>query len=232
MQVNLHQGQPVLAAGVPLEQAAAAMILVHGRGASADDILMLADEFEIQGFAYLAPQAANNTWYPYRFIAPIAQNEPWFSSAMQVVGDLLARVAAAGIPAQRTIVLGFSQGACLALEYVARNPQRYGGVAGLSGALIEHGDQPHDYDGSLAGTPIFLGSSDVDPHIPAGRIERSAALLRGLGADVTLRLYPGLGHTVNRDEIAAVQVMMRAIIQDEDRGSLEDESWRTIDGRR
>lgn len=205
-----HAGQPVLARGAPLAQARAAMVLLHGRGASAGDILTIADELEAPDVAFLAPQAAGYTWYPNRFIEPVARNEPWLSSALGLVGGLMARVAEAGIPAERTLVLGFSQGACLTLEYVARNPRRYGGVAGLSGALIENGDAPRSYEGSLAGTPVFLGCSDVDPHIPEGRVERSAALLRDLEADVTVRLYPGLGHTVNRDELDAVQALLDA----------------------
>lgn len=208
---TLHQNQPVLASGTPLEQARAAMVLLHGRGASAADILTLAAEFDAPGWAFLAPQAANSTWYPNRFTAPLAQNEPWFSSAIGVLDELLARIAAAGIPAERTVLLGFSQGACLALEYAARHPQRYGGVAALSGALIENGDQPRAYTGSLRDTPLFLGCSDVDPHIPAGRVERSAATLRDLGAAVTLRLYTGMGHSVNADEIAAVQTMIEML---------------------
>lgn len=207
---NPHYGQPVLATGAPLAQARAAMVMVHGRGASAEDILSLAAEFGAADVAYLAPQAANSTWYPNRFTAPLAQNEPWFSSAIATLDRLLEHVAAA-IPAERTILLGFSQGACLTLEYAARHPQRYGGVVALSGALIENGDQPRAYDGSLNGTPVFLGCSDVDPHIPAGRVERSADLLRGLGAEVTLKIYPGMGHTVNRDEIAHVQAMIAAL---------------------
>jgi predicted esterase len=208
---NPHYGQPVLATGAPLEQARAAMVLVHGRGASAEDILSLALEFGAEDVAYLAPQAANSTWYPNRFIVPLAQNEPWFSSAIATLDLLLEHIAAGGIPAERTILLGFSQGACLALEYAARHPQRYGGVVALSGALIENGDQPRTYDGSLSGTPVFLGCSDVDPHIPAGRVERSADVLRGLGAEVTLQIYPSMGHTVNRDEIAHVQALLAAL---------------------
>lgn len=208
---NPHHGQPVLATGAALEQARAAMVLVHGRGASAEDILSLAMEFGAEDVAYLAPQAANNTWYPNRFIVPLAQNEPWFSSAIATLDLLLEHTAAGGIPPERTILLGFSQGACLTLEYAARHPQRYGGVVALSGALIENGDQPRAYDGSLDGTPVFMGCSDVDPHIPAGRVERSASILRDLGAQVTLRIYPGMGHTVNGDEIARVQAMLAAL---------------------
>ncbi|HMO57279.1 MAG TPA: hypothetical protein PKC19_07985, partial [Roseiflexaceae bacterium] len=148
-----HAATPTLHAGVPLAQARVAMIMLHGRGSSADDILGLAEPLVAADVAYLAPQAAANTWYPYRFVAPVASNEPWLSSALARIDGLLAHVAAAGIPAERTILLGFSQGACLTLEYAARNPQRYGGIAGLSGALIENGDTHRSYSGSLAGTP-------------------------------------------------------------------------------
>jgi phospholipase/carboxylesterase len=208
-----HNGQPVLNSGVALAEARAAMIMVHGRGADAADILGLASEFDQGQVAYLAPQAAGYAWYPQRFIAPVAVNEPHLSSALAVLGALLERVAAAGIPAERTLLLGFSQGACLALEFAARNPQRYGGVAALSGALIENGDQQRAYDGSLADTPVFLGCSDVDFHIPVERVRRSTTVLRGLGADVTERIYPGMGHTVNADEIAHVQAMLRRVLE-------------------
>lgn len=202
-----HAGQPVLHAGQPLDSAQAAMILVHGRGATAHDILTLAAEVDVGGFAYLAPQAAENTWYPLSFLAPLASNEPWLSSALDTISMVLARVAATGIPPERTVLLGFSQGACLMLEYVARHARRYGGVVGLSGGLIGPAGTPREYAGSLAGTPVFLGCSDVDPHVPAWRVEESAEVLRRLGADVTARLYPGMGHIVNDDELEA----MRAI---------------------
>jgi predicted esterase len=205
---GLHQNQPVFASGEPLERAGAAMVLVHGRGASAQDILTLAAELDQPGFAYLAPQAAGNTWYPYSFLAPIERNEPYLSSALAALEQLLAHVAAAGIPAERTILLGFSQGACLATEFAARNARRYGALVGLSGGLIGPDGTPRDYSGSLDGTPVFLGCSDVDPHIPAARVQHSAEVLRRLGGDVTARLYPGMGHTVSEDEIEFVRGLM------------------------
>nr|PZN30376.1 MAG: phospholipase [Chloroflexota bacterium] len=208
---NLHQGQPLLQRGAPLGEARAAMVLVHGRGASAADIMTLADELPHPDFAYLAPQAAGGTWYPNRFMAPIASNEPWLSSALQVLADTLASLEAAGLPPERTILLGFSQGACLATEFVARNARRYGGVVGLSGGLIGPTGTPRDYPGSLDGTPVLLGCSDVDPHIPVGRVHETAEVLRRLGAAVDERIYPGMGHTVNEDELAAVRAMMAAI---------------------
>jgi predicted esterase len=207
-----HQGRPAATAGESLDRARAAMILLHGRGATAADILALAVELARDGsgagFAFLAPQAAGNTWYANSFLAPLASNEPGLSSALAVVASLLDRLAGAGLPPERTLLLGFSQGACLALEFAARQARRYGGVAGLSGGLIGPEGTPRDYAGSLAGTPVFLGCSDADPHIPKGRVEHSAEVLRRLGGDVTMRLYPGLGHTVNADELAAVRRMM------------------------
>jgi predicted esterase len=206
-----HQGQPVLTAGEPLDKAKAAMIMVHGRGASAEDILSLTTELNQPGFTYLAPQAAGYTWYPNSFLAPIASNEPGLSSGLAVIASLLEKLAEAGIPPERTILLGFSQGACLSLEFAARNARRYGGLAGLSGGLIGPDGTPRDYPGSLDGTPVFLGCSDVDPHVPKKRVELSAEVLQRLGGNVTTRLYPRMGHTVNRDEIRQVQDIMSAL---------------------
>lgn len=208
-----HQGQALLVAGEPLEKAQAAMIMVHGRGASAEDILSLSADLKQPGFIYLAPQAAGYSWYPNSFLAPTASNEPGLSSGLAVIASLLKQLAGAGIAAERTILLGFSQGACLSLEFVARNARRYGGVAGLSGGLIGPDDTPRDYPGSLAGTPVFLGCSDVDFHIPKERVLQSAEVLQRMGGNVTTRLYPGMGHTVNRDELRFVQSMMQALVE-------------------
>jgi catechol-2,3-dioxygenase/predicted esterase len=209
-----HQGQPVLHAGAPLEGAQATMILIHGRGATAESILTLAGEFEQNAFAYLAPQAADGTWYPNRFIAPIESNEPWLSSALVAVDEVITQVAKAGIPHERIMLLGFSQGACLALEFAARNAQRYGGVIGLSGGLIGPDGTPRDYPGSFAGTPIFLGCSDVDFHIPEERVHETASVLQQLGGEVTMRLYPKMDHTVNQDEIEFVRGMMERVLME------------------
>lgn len=209
---SLHQGQPVMTAGEPLDHAKAAMIMVHGRGATAQDILSLAWEFDQPGFAYLAPQATGYQWYPNRFTAPIASNEPWLSSALRVVGDLLAQVETAGIPPQRLMLLGFSQGACLALEYAARNARRYGGVVGYSGGLIGPDGTPRNYAGSFDGAPVFLGCSDVDLHIPKERVLETDAVLKRMGADVTTRLYPNMGHTINQDEINFVRGLMATLV--------------------
>ena len=208
-----HQNQPIRTAGQPLEQAKAALVLVHGRGASAESILTLSRELYHPDFAYFAPQAAGYTWYPYSFLAPIEQNEPGISSGITAIGDVIDSIAAAGISYERIMIAGFSQGACLALEYTARNTRRYGGILGYSGGLIGPDSTPRKYAGSLAGTPVFLGCSDVDFHIPKERVETTAGILEEMGAEVTLRLYPGMGHTVNQDELDFGQAMVAAIIQ-------------------
>jgi phospholipase/carboxylesterase/glyoxalase family protein len=210
--VSPHRGQPVKVTGQSLDRARAAMLMVHGRGARAEDILTLAAEFRQPEFAYLAPQAANNTWYPNRFLAPIEENEPWLSSALQLVGDVLKQITSAGISYERTILLGFSQGACLALEFAARHARRFGGVVGLSGALIGPENMPREYGNSLAGTPVFLGCSDVDFHVPRERVHQTAEVLRSLGGEVTERLYPDMEHTVNQDEIDFVRGMMQSVL--------------------
>lgn len=210
-----HQGQPILTAGAAPGDARVAMVMVHGRGATAESILTLRAEFRGEEIAYLAPQAAGNTWYPNSFLAPIPSNEPGISSGMQAIRDVLARVQEAGIPPERTLLLGFSQGACLTLEFAARNPRRYGGVACLSGGLIGPDETPREYPGSLDGTPVFLGCSDVDFHIPKERVMLSAEVVQRLGGDVTMRLYRGMGHTVNEDEIAHVQAMIDSVLEEE-----------------
>ena len=205
-----HQGQPVSQAGEPLEQARAAMILVHGRGASAADIMTIADEVMFPGVAYLAPQAAGSTWYPNPFTAPLEANEPYLSSALEVLSSLLAKVVTA-VPAENVVLLGFSQGACLTLEFAARHARRYGGVVGLSGGLIGPDGTPRDYPGDFQHTPVFLGCSDVDPHIRKDRVVEAAEVFKRMGADVTMRLYPGMGHMVNEDEIEAVRKIVKAV---------------------
>jgi predicted esterase len=207
-----HQGQPVLAAGEPLERAKAAMILIHGRGASAEDILSLATEVHQPGFLYLAPQAAGYSWYPQSFLAPLASNEPGISSGLAVIAALFERLTDAGIGPERTILLGFSQGACLSLEFASRNARRYGGVVGLSGGLIGPDGTKWDYPGSLQGTPVFLGCSERDMHIPKARVQLSAQVLQRQGGTVMVRLYPHLGHTINEDELEVVRTMMASLL--------------------
>ena len=206
-----HQGQPVRTAGVPLERARAAMVMVHGRGATAESILTLVPVLAAGGFAFLAPQASGNTWYPNSFLAPVSTNEPGITSGLQAIRDVIASIDAAGIPLGKTMLLGFSQGACLSLEYAARNASRYGGIACLSGGLIGPDGTPRKYEGSFDGTPAFLGCSDVDGHIPAVRVSESAAILRHMGARVTMKLYSGMGHLVNEDEIIHVNAMMEEV---------------------
>lgn len=203
-----HAHQPIVGAGTPLERARVAVVMLHGRGASAESILGLTPALALDGVAFLAPEASGSTWYPLPFMRPIADNEPGISSAMAAIDRVLARTADADIPPARTLLLGFSQGACLATEYVARHARRYGGVAGLSGGLIGPPGTPRDYAGSLDGTPVFLGCSDVDAHIPAARVRETADTFTRLGAVVTLRLYAGMGHTINDEEMQAVRAMV------------------------
>jgi len=201
----------VIAAGAPFRSARGAGILMHGRGAAAEDMLGLADEFGQSDIAYLAPQAEGYTWYPYSFLAPLQENEPKLTQSLGVIAALLERLAQEGFDEKRVALIGFSQGGCLALEYVARNAKRYGAVAGLSAGLIGPPGTPRDYAGALTGTPVFLGCSDVDSHIPLARVNESRDVLRGLGAEVTERIYPGMGHTVNADEIAHVGKLLAGI---------------------
>jgi predicted esterase len=206
-----HQNQPVFTAGNSLDQAQAALVLIHGRGATARNILTLAEELDHPEFAYLAPQAADNTWYPFSFLAPITHNEPGISSGLAAIGALVDTIVAAGIPQERILLCGFSQGACLVLEFVARNARRYGGLLGYSGGLIGPDGALRDYTGSLGGTPLFLGCSDVDFHIPKARVELTAGVFERLGGRVTMRLYPGMDHTINQDEIDFGRTMMASL---------------------
>jgi phospholipase/carboxylesterase len=200
-----------LTAGTQLDRSRAAVVLLHGRGGMAEDILTLADALAVTDLAYLAPQAPGNTWYPLSFLAPIERNEPALSRALATVGAIVGTVAQSGVPAERVVLVGFSQGGCLALEYAARNAQRYGGVVGLSAGLIGPPGSPREYPGSLAGTPVFLGCSDLDAHIPVWRVRESTQVLRGLGAEVTERIYPGMGHLISDDEIAHVRQVLKGV---------------------
>lgn len=207
-----HQNQPIFRAGVSLEDAHAAVIMLHGRGASAQDILSLARELPQQDFCFLAPEAAGSTWYPYRFMEPLESNEPYLSSALNFVNRVVNFVLVAEIPREKIILLGFSQGACLATEYAARTATKYGGVVGFSGGLIGPDSTPRDYPGNFDHTPVFLGCSDIDPHIPKERVIETRDVLQRMGADVTMRLYPNMEHTVNADEIKFVRTMMEKLL--------------------
>lgn len=206
-----HQDQPVLTTGRSLDEARTAVILIHGRGGSAEDILGLSQQFNMSAFAYVAPQAQGNTWYPESFLAPLERNEPGLSSGLQMIDDVVNTLGQQGIPAEHIVIGGFSQGACLALEYVARHARRYGGVFAFSGGLIGPDGTSREYPGHLDGTPVFLGCSDVDGHIPLRRVEESAEVLAGHGAKVDKRIYPQMGHTINEDEIRAVQQMLQDV---------------------
>jgi predicted esterase len=206
-----HGGSAVLAAGAELGAAKAAVVLIHGRGADAADILSLSTAFDRSDVAFLAPEAAGNTWYPFPFLAPVEQNEPYLSSALGVLAALVTRIGAAGLPPEKVMILGFSQGACLALEFAARTARRYGGVVAFSGGLIGRELKRETYGSSLDGTPVFLGCSDVDPHIPLARVKASSEMLRRLDAVVSERIYPGMGHTINVDEMGHAARMLAAI---------------------
>jgi predicted esterase len=206
----IAHGQRIVQAGEPLASARAAMILLHGRGASAEDIVTIAGEVQLPGWAYLAPQAAGSAWYPNPFTAPLESNEPHLSAALDMVTNLVGRVEE-HVPAQRLVLLGFSQGGCLTLEWAARNARRYGAAVGLSAGLIGPDGAPRDHPGSFDGTPVFLGCSDVDPYIDKDRVIEASEVFQRMGADVTLRLYPGMAHTVSGEEIAAVRAMVESI---------------------
>lgn len=205
---NPHKGQPVLHAGAGLDEAGAAMIMLHGRGADAADILALAGTLERPDIAYLAPQAADHSWYPRPFLAPLAENEPHLTSALECVADILGMLITHDIPPDRMALLGFSQGACLALEFAARHPDRYGAVIALTGGLVGETIDRTAYTGSLEGTPVFIASSDVDPYIPLDRVQESVAIMRELDGDVIERIYPGMGHNINEDEVGQVSELL------------------------
>lgn len=210
-----HRGRPILHAGAPLEEARAAVVLLHGRGAGARDILGLANEIDPGDdgrAAFLAPDAAHHTWYPYSFLSPIAQNEPWLSSALAFVGRVVERIGGAGVPPARTVLLGFSQGACVATEYAARQPRRYGALIAFTGGLIGPPGAAFDHSGDLARTPVYLGAGDPDPHVPWRRVEETAEVLRRLGARVQTERFPGLAHTIARQEIAEARRLISRVV--------------------
>ena len=210
--VGPHAGQTVVVAGTPLSEATRALIMVHGRGGNAADMLGLAELVAPTGTLCFAPQAAGHTWYPHSFTEPVARNEPHLGSALSVLGDLVDRVAGAGLPSERIALLGFSQGACLALEFVLRRRKRLGALIGLSGGLI--GDAvatPPVAARPFDGMPVLLGCSERDPHIPLGRVRETEAVLRALGAEVATHIYPGGSHGINEDEMSLVRRLLARV---------------------
>jgi predicted esterase len=206
-----HAGQPVVAAGLPLGEGTGVVILIHGRGAGPRNILDLLPRLDRPSLTYLAPGAAGGTWYPLSFLADIPRNEPFLSSALGAIGHLVDDVVARGVARERMCIAGFSQGACLTSEFVARHPARYGGVIAFTGGLIGPPGTPRAYPGMFDGTPIFLGCSDVDAHVPLERVEETASVFRTMGASVDLRVYPRMGHLVNDDEIMAAREILDRI---------------------
>jgi phospholipase/carboxylesterase len=195
-------------AGKAVAEAKKAMILLHGRGASAEDILGLADHLNVIDFALIAPQATQYTWYPYSFLAPPSQNEPWLSSAIGIIDGLVTELNTHGISDENIYFAGFSQGACLTLEFITRYARRWGGAIAFTGGLIGDTLYRENYRGDFAGTPVFIGTSDPDPHVPVERVEASGAQLRSMNADVTIQIYKGMGHTINADEIAKANALV------------------------
>ena len=196
----MHQ-QNVISSGKPLHERSKVLIMLHGRGGSAEDILSLASYLAVKDFSLLAPEATNNSWYPFSFLSPPAQNEPWLSSAVTILKSLLTDLNSRGIPAQHIYFMGFSQGACLALEFVTRNAERYGGVVAFTGGLIGDRIYNENYSGDFRGTPVFIGTSDPDPHVPVERVSETSAILKSMNAAVYEKVYANMGHTISQDEI-------------------------------
>ena len=215
-----HAGETPIRVGASPEEAAAALILVHGRGARAEDIVGIAEAIDSRELSITAPQATGHTWYPQSFMAPVEANEPGRSSGLAVLEAIVGELTGSGISTDRIVLAGFSQGACLTLEYVARHPRRYGGVVGLTGGLIGPPGSLGGYRGSLEGTPILLSSGDPDPHVPWSRVEETAEILEGLGAEVELQRYPGRAHTISRDEQHGFERLVQKVLQDSRSGRL------------
>jgi phospholipase/carboxylesterase len=203
----MHQKE-IITAGKKLGEAKKALIMLHGRGASADDIIGLSTHLQVKDFAIVAPQATNYTWYPYSFLVPPAQNEPWLSSALLVINELVADIQQSGISLDNIYFGGFSQGACLTLEYVTRNAKRWGGVVAFTGGLIGDRIYPENYKGDFAGTPVFIGSSNPDQHVPVERVYASTNILKAMNASVKEKIYPNMGHTISHDEIDLANKMI------------------------
>ena len=210
MNANPHANQPVLHTGVPIAEAKGAVVLLHGRGATAEDILVLASPLHVPGLAYIAPQAANRTWYPNSFMAPRDSNEPYVTSALAKIATIVSDLDAQGITRDRIVIAGFSQGACLSTEFVASNPTRYAGLIAFTGGLIGPPNVDLTHTGSLAGTPALLLSGDPDPHVPWSRVQASAAELERMGAQVTTRRYPNRPHTISGEELTLARQLLEA----------------------
>ncbi len=208
-----HQKSRTVTAGADPEKADGAIVMIHGRGATAESIITIANEFDAENFHFVAPQASGHTWYPNSFMAPSGRNEPGISSGLQAIFNIVNNLEEQGIPKGKIILLGFSQGACLASEFVARHPARYGGLIAFSGGMIGSGDSvnPDNYIGSLDGTPYFVGCSDNDAHIPVDRVEESVQVMKKLGASINKKIYPDMGHTIIRDEIEEAQKIINVI---------------------
>jgi phospholipase/carboxylesterase len=198
----------ILTSGKKLNEAKRALIMIHGRGASAGDILSLSKHLKVDGFALIAPQATNYTWYPYSFLAPPAQNEPGLSSALSLLTEIVADINHAGISSENIYLLGFSQGACLTFEFVTRHAQKWGGVAAFTGGLIGDKIDRENYKGNFNSTPVFIGTSDPDPHVPVERVKESVDILKDMNADVTLKIYKNMGHTISPEEIQSVNSLI------------------------
>jgi predicted esterase len=208
-----HRNEEILRSGVEPAVASVCVVLVHGRGSSAQDILPLSDEFEIKNLCSLAPQAAGNTWYPYSFLAPVEQNEPYLSSALARLSSVVSSLVKENVPYHKIALLGFSQGACLVSEFIARHPRRYAAAMLLSGGVIGPPGTVRDYPGSLDGTPIFLGACDPDPHVPFLRVAETEAIFRKMGARIHLERYPGVPHSITEDEISRCRALLQSVAE-------------------
>jgi predicted esterase len=216
---NVHKGQPVAARGKPLEESRGAVVMMHGRGRDTDDILGVAERVGDDNFTYLAPAAKDNSWYPYSFLEPIEKNEPHLSHALEVFDDIVNEVVEKGIPKRQVVLAGFSQGACLTAEYAVRHAERYGGILIFTGGLIGPPGMRWEYEGSFDGTPVFFGTSDVDEFVPEQRVRETAEIFEKMGANVALRVYPGMEHVVNDGEIAVAKKILQEVASEKEAGS-------------
>jgi phospholipase/carboxylesterase len=199
----MHQ-KNIVTEGKKLSATSKVLIMLHGRGANPSDILSLATHLNVKDFSLFAPQATNNTWYPFSFLAPPSQYEPWLTTALAFIKVLLDDIYSKGVPSENIYFTGFSQGACLTLEFVTRNANKYGGVAAFTGGLIGDKIYKENYQGDFQGTPVFIGTSDPDPHVPVERVHATVNILREMNAVVTEKVYANMGHTITEDEIAIV----------------------------